>query len=85
MISVHFFGGSQLAAAGIISEYLGRTLEQVKGRPLYLLRSACGFPRPATTGTGAVPAPHFPLSAARQTAAPPPEERDGITLGLPRG
>ena len=43
MICVHFFGGCQLATIGILSEYLGRTLDQVKGRPLFIVRSACGL------------------------------------------
>ena len=36
MICVHFFGGCQLATIGIMSEYPRRTLDQVKGRPLFI-------------------------------------------------
>ena len=43
MTCVAFFGGCQLATIGILGEYLGRTLDQVKGRPLYIVRSACGI------------------------------------------
>jgi polyisoprenyl-phosphate glycosyltransferase len=46
MICVHFFGGCQLATIGILSEYLGRTLDQVKGRPIFIVRSACGVAAP---------------------------------------
>jgi hypothetical protein len=77
MICMHFLGGCQLAALGIISEYLGRTLDQVKGRPLYILRSACGFAQSNLDERGAVPSPHFSLSAARHSAASSrPEQRE---------
>ncbi|MFO0957272.1 MAG: glycosyltransferase family 2 protein [Isosphaeraceae bacterium] len=53
ILCVLFFGGGQLVALGIVSEYLGRTLDQVKGRPVYLVRQARGKPRRA------LPAPHL--------------------------
>lgn len=43
LVCVLFLGGSQLATLGIMSEYIGRTLEQVKGRPMFILREAVGF------------------------------------------
>jgi len=69
MICVHFLGGCQLVTLGIISEYLGRTLDQVKGRPLYILRSACGFPTPGRAEIGAIPSPHFSRAGARPDGA----------------
>jgi dolichol-phosphate mannosyltransferase len=65
LICVHFFGGCQLAALGIISEYLGRTLDQVKGRPLYIVRSAIGFGATKRTQSGSIPQPHFALPRGR--------------------
>jgi dolichol-phosphate mannosyltransferase len=70
-ICVHFFGGCQLAALGTIGEYLGRTLDQVKGRPLYILRSACGLSRSSPVESRAVPAPHFSTSGARHAGGTP--------------
>jgi polyisoprenyl-phosphate glycosyltransferase len=43
MICVLFFGGCQLMAFGVLGEYIGRILEQVKGRPLYLVQQAAGI------------------------------------------
>jgi hypothetical protein len=38
---VHLIGGAILCAIGLVGEYVGRVYEQVKGRPLYLLKEAC--------------------------------------------
>ena len=37
MVVVLFLGGIQLIFIGILGEYLGRTFDEVKGRPLYLV------------------------------------------------
>jgi polyisoprenyl-phosphate glycosyltransferase len=37
MAVVAFFAGAQLAVLGVIGEYLGRLVQEAKGRPLYLI------------------------------------------------
>lgn len=46
-LTVVWLGGIQLAAIGLLGEYLVRIYGEVKRRPLYLVRETLGFPSPA--------------------------------------
>jgi glycosyltransferase involved in cell wall biosynthesis len=43
-------GGIQLVAVGLLGEYVGRVLDEAKGRPLYLVRETVGMERSAAPG-----------------------------------
>ncbi len=50
MAAVMAFGCLNLCCLGVVGEYLGRIYEQVKARPLYLVRDAVGPPTPPPAG-----------------------------------
>ncbi|MDX9702305.1 MAG: glycosyltransferase family 2 protein [Candidatus Auribacterota bacterium] len=43
LLTILFLGGIQLITIGIISEYLGRIFEEVKGRPTFIADTTVGF------------------------------------------
>lgn len=46
VVLILVFGGVQLLSIGIVSEYVGRTYEEVKRRPRYVIESLSGIERP---------------------------------------
>jgi dolichol-phosphate mannosyltransferase len=49
---VLFLGGIQLVGIGVLGEYLGRIYDEVKRRPLFIVKETVGVASGATTTTG---------------------------------
>jgi dolichol-phosphate mannosyltransferase len=52
VLLVSFLGSLHLICLGIVGEYVGRVHEQVKNRPLYLVKERIGLPGPGTEDAG---------------------------------
>jgi dolichol-phosphate mannosyltransferase len=46
IVSILFLGGIQLISVGILGEYIGRVYDEVRRRPLFLVRKLHGTPNP---------------------------------------
>jgi glycosyltransferase involved in cell wall biosynthesis len=53
VVSVMFFSGIQLFSLGVLAAYVGRIYEEVKRRPLYLVKARHGKGLPQEAGPGA--------------------------------
>ena len=66
MVVLLSLGGIQILTLGILGEYLGRVYEEVKQRPLYLVRDIYGFTDPF----------HQPLAQSEQHQDPTPSLKE---------
>jgi dolichol-phosphate mannosyltransferase len=72
LVAVTFLGGVQLLTIGLMGEYVSRIYDEVRGRPLYLIREARGFetavlpsPMPAARAEAPLGDPHESVSRRR--------------------
>jgi glycosyltransferase involved in cell wall biosynthesis len=54
MAAILFVGGVQLLMLGVVGEYLGRVYDEVRKRPLYIVRSRVGFDEQAAVSPDVV-------------------------------
>jgi dolichol-phosphate mannosyltransferase len=69
LLVVLLLGGIQLITVGIIGEYLGRVYDEVKGRPLYVVRDTINFDRGRGDRRGPVGNP-LEVEAGREPTPP---------------
>jgi dolichol-phosphate mannosyltransferase len=70
LVTITFLSGVQLIVIGVIGLYLARVYDEVRGRPLYLVREARGFtPRGEDRGDAVGPGAHDKLVSPGEAGA----------------
>jgi polyisoprenyl-phosphate glycosyltransferase len=59
LVTITFLSGVQLIVIGVMGQYLGRVHDEVRGRPLYLVRDTLGF-APVPHSSSEPPVPRVP-------------------------
>jgi glycosyltransferase involved in cell wall biosynthesis len=83
VLCVLFLGGVQLICVGILGEYVGRIYEEIKQRPLYVVKESVGFEDEAAARRGeraacaGVPGGPFAISPPGNSPSHPPAKPRG--------
>jgi glycosyltransferase involved in cell wall biosynthesis len=72
LVTITFLSGVQLMVIGMVGQYVGRIYDEVRARPLYLVREARGFAAEGRAGAEELwPARQDPLTNGHRVPPPP--------------